>query len=181
MGYSLRLVKDYRKTYNKFMKTVLEYQSSMAYLKKNKLTLFKCVFWSIIETLAYFSMPFVIVMALSTGASITTFADGLHLLLLCMTKFTICQMASVVIPLPGGTGMMELSFVAMFGVSSLILENISLGLLIWRFLTYYFTVIQGFIISTADSLSRYIKTKREVKLLQSQQGSEKPEVTQTQQ
>ena len=36
LGYKLKLVKDYRKTYNKIMGQVLEYQSSMQYLRKNK-------------------------------------------------------------------------------------------------------------------------------------------------
>ena len=73
-------------------------------------------------------------------------------------------MAAVVIPLPGGTGMMEFAFIAMFGVSTLIGNKyIVLGLLAWRFLTYYFPIVQGFIISTTDSIVRVVRAKKELK------------------
>lgn len=82
-------------------------------------------------------------------------------------------MAAVVIPLPGGTGMMEFSFIAMFGVSSLIgSKYIVLGLLAWRFLTYYFPIIQGFTISTIDSISRVVKSKKELKSAQKTENVE---------
>lgn len=160
IGYKLRIVKDFRKTYDKILNQVLEYQSSISYLKKNKGTLFACIFFAFIEILAYFAIPFTVVMAF-ISIDITSVYAGLTLLVVCMTKFIICQMAAVVIPLPGGTGMMEFAFIALFGVSSLIgSANIVWGLLAWRFLTYYFTIIQGFIISTVDSIVRMIKTRK---------------------
>jgi len=163
VGYKLRIVKDYRKSYNKVMKQVLEYQSSIAYLRKHKGTLALCILFCIIDILAYFAMPFMVVMAFS-GINLTNAAEVFTLLCICITKFIICQMAAVVIPLPGGTGMMEFSFIAMFGVKSLIGgEYIVWGLLAWRFLTYYFIIVQGFILSTIDSISRIIKTRRETR------------------
>lgn len=164
IGYSLRIVKDYRKSYNKIMKQVLEYQSSMAYLKKHKKMLAICIVFVLLDVFAYFSIPFTVVMAFS-GIELTSFSSAFALLCICITKFIICQMAAVVVPLPGGTGMMEFSFIAMFGVSSLIGNKyIVLGLLAWRFLTYYFTIIQGFTISTIDSIVRVVKSKKELKL-----------------
>lgn len=163
VGYQLRIVKDYRKSYNKIMKTVLEYQSSISYLRKNKATLFACIFFALIEVLSYFAIPFTVVMAF-TASYPTSVSSALLLLLICITKFIICQMAAVVVPLPGGTGMMEFSFIAMFGVYSMIgSTNIVWGLLAWRFLTYYFTIVQGFIVSTIDSISRMAKTRKENK------------------
>lgn len=172
LGYKLRLVKDYRKSYNKIMNQVLEYQSSMKYLRNNKGTLFACIFFAIIDIFAYFAVPFTVVMAL-TPANIVGTEAVLSTLLICITQFIICQMAAVVIPLPGGTGMMEFSFIALFGVSSLIGNaNIMWGLLAWRFLTYYFTIIQGFIVSTIDNIRRMIKNKKEQKLEASQAAAE---------
>lgn len=163
LGYAFRIVKDYRKAYNKVMRQVLEYQSSMAYLKKHKGTLVICIVFCLLEIFAYFSIPFTVVMAFST-IKITSMASFFSLLCICITKFIICQMSAIVIPLPGGTGMAEFAFIAMFGVSSLIgSKYIVLGLLAWRFLTYYFTIIQGFTISTADSIARVIRARRENK------------------
>lgn len=165
LGYKLHIVKDYRKSYNKFMSTVLEYQSSIKYLKQNKGTLFACIFFGLVEALSYFAIPFAVVMAL-TPANVTGALETFTLLLICMTKFIVCQMAAVVIPLPGGTGMMELSFMFLFSGTTLLgveQANVVLGLLFWRFLTYYFTIVQGFIVSTVDSIVRMVKARREGK------------------
>lgn len=162
-GYGLHIVKDFRKTYNNVMRQVLEYQSSIAYLKKHKGTLFLCILFCLIEIFAYFSIPFTVVMAFSS-IEIASCAEFFSLLCICITKFIICQMSAIVIPLPGGTGMAEFAFIAMFGVSSLIgSKYIVLGLLAWRFLTYYFTIIQGFCISSADSIARVVRVKKENK------------------
>jgi len=166
LGYKLRIVKDYRKSYNKVMKQVLEYQSSMKYLRNNKGTLFACIFFALLEIFAYFAIPFTVVMAL-TPTTIVGFDSIMMTLLICITQFIICQMAAVVIPLPGGTGMMEFSFIALFGVSSLIgPTNIVWGLLAWRFLTYYFTIVQGFIVSTTDSVIRMVRTRKANKTIE---------------
>ena len=161
--YKLKFVKDYRESYNKIMNQVLEYQSSIQYLKKNKRTLLACIFYCIIEIVAYYAIPFTVVMAFS-DISLTNYPMAMMLLLVCMTKFIICQMAAVVIPLPGGTGIMEISFLALFGVSSLVGQiNIVWALVAWRLLTYYLTIVQGFTISTIDNINRMVKTRKEQK------------------
>lgn len=169
LGYKLRIVKDYRKTYNKILSQVLEYQSSIQYLKKNKGTLFACIFFGLIEVLSYFAIPFTVVMAF-TSNPVTSLSSGATILFICIVKFMICQMASVVIPLPGGTGMMEVSFAILFGGSSMLGSYFAFGLLAWRFLTYYFTIIQGFTVSTIDSIIRMSKNKKQAKeILQRQE------------
>ena len=169
LGYKLRIVKDYRKTYNKILNQVLEYQSSIQYLRKNKGTLVACICFGLLAVVAYFSVPFMIVMALS-NISITSLSTFMYVWVVCISMSALCQMASVVIPLPGGTGMMELSFIALFGsgfaksyfgITGLIsASNIVWGLLAWRFLTYYFTIIQGFTISSVESVVRMIKARK---------------------
>lgn len=159
LGYKLRIVKDYRKTYNKIMNQVLEYQSSIQYLRNNKGTLFACIVFGLIEVLAYFAMPFMVVMAFTSNPVVSASA-GFSLLFVCIVKFMICQMASVVIPLPGGTGMMEVSFAILFGGSTMLGAYFAFGLLAWRFLTYYFTIVQGFTVSTIDNIVKISKNKK---------------------
>ena len=172
LGYKLKIVKNYRVTYNKFMKQVLEYQTSIKYLKNNKKTMIACIIYSFINVFAFFAIPFVVVMAFS-NIEITSFSVFMSVLWICMTKFVVGQMASVVIPLPGGTGMMELSFIALFGVSSLIGNAyIIWGLLAWRFFTYYLIILQGFTISMGSSIKKLIKarkTKRKEEVLNDSQ------------
>ena len=92
-------------------------------------------------------------------------------------------MASVVIPLPGGTGMMEVAFIALFGIETMLGPNVVWGLLAWRFLTYYFNIIQGFTLTTVDNIKRIVKTKREQKKeleknVSSEEVSEETEIEQ---
>ena len=91
--------------------------------------------------------PFVVVMALSTSIEANLFM----VLFICMTKFYLCQMASSYIPLPGGTGMMEISYIILFGIA--LGDNIVWGLLGWRFLSYYIIIVHGF----AHELVKIIK------------------------
>ena len=170
IGYKMHLVKDYRKAYNKIMSQVLEYQSSMKYLRNNKGTLFACVFYGIIQALAFFAMPFVIVMALTTSP-VTTFPLIMEMLFVCIVKFMVCQMASVVNPLPGGTGLMEISFAILFGSGAVLGNYFAIGLLAWRFLTFYSIILQGFIVSSIDSLCRVVKAKK-TKQLNSEKTNE---------
>ena len=163
LGYKLHIVKDYRKTYNKVMNQVLEYQSSIQYLKKNKGTLIASIFFGLLEVLAYFAIPFTVVMAF-TANPITSFSAGISMLLISIVKFMVCQMASVIIPLPGGTGMMEVSFSILFGGSAMLGSYFAFGLLAWRFLTYYFTIIQGFIVSTTDNIVRMVKSRKSAQI-----------------
>ena len=73
-------------------------------------------------------------------------------------KYYICYFASTYIPLPGGTGMMEIAFVILF--SSIIGPNfVAWGFLIWRFASYYSTIVQGFIITLVDVFSSFFRKK----------------------
>ena len=155
VGYKLRIVKNYRSAYNKIMRTVREYQNSMAFLKKNKLVMFKCIFLCIIQLVAYYSMPFFVVLAFANVSEIT-----FTLWFLCFVKFLICSMASVIIPLPGGTGMMELSFMFLFGTQDLLGAGVAIGLLAWRILSYYILVVHGFTQTIIDSIVGSVKSKK---------------------
>jgi len=159
VGYRLRIVKDYRKTYNKIMMQVREYQNSMDFLKRNKLVMVKCIIYTLIEIIAYFTIPVVCVLAFSEAQELTfTFW------VVCMTKIFICQMAAVILPLPGGTGMMEIGFILVFGSVDVLGNSAAWGLLAWRILTYYVLILHGFIQTIADNIVSNCKSRRLEKL-----------------
>ena len=159
LGYKMRIVKDYRKAYEKFNNQVIEYQNSTSYLWKNKMVLFKTILLCLLENIAYISIPFAIVMAFS-NITFTCVAEFFAIWGICFVLSLICQMATAGIPLPGGTGMMELSFILFFGTSSLIGgTNIVWGLLFYRVFSYYIIIIHGFIQTIIDSSVEYAKNK----------------------
>ena len=159
LGYKLRIVKDYRKSFEKFNNQVIEYQNSTSYLAKNKGVMCLTILFCAIENIAYSSIPFAIVMAFSS-LEITCFMDFFYIWGICTVLYYICSMAASGIPLPGGTGMMELAFILFFGVSSLIGGvNIVWGLLFYRIFSYYIIIVHGFIQTMIDSSVAIIKNK----------------------
>jgi len=162
VGYRLKIFKDYRVAYKKIITQVTEYRNSIDYLKKHPLTLIVSVLLVLIEVLALASIPFFVSLAL-TSIEFTSFATMFDFWVECLIKYYICYYASTYIPLPGGTGMMEIAFVILF--SSVIGPNfVAWGFLIWRFASYYSNIIQGFIITLVDVIRGFFKGVKAPKL-----------------
>lgn len=154
LGYKLRIIKDYRSTYKKVMNQVAEYKFSMGYLWKHKKIFLEIIVLSIFECLFYASLIFYVAMAFTDGTTESMFL----FILLCISKYYLCAMASCYIPLPGGTGLMEISFILLFGLT--IGANIVWALLIYRFLSYYLIIIHGFVHETRRIVVNLIRAKK---------------------
>lgn len=158
VGYKLRIFKDYRSAYKKIINQVTEYRSSIDYLKKHGFALLLSVVLVLIEILALASIPFFVTLGLTD----ITFAGTTGMFQFwteCLVKYYICYFASTYIPLPGGTGMMEIAFVILF--SSIIGPNfVAWGFLLWRFASYYSTIVQGFVITLYDVFKGVFKRKK---------------------
>ena len=156
LGYKMKLVKNYRQSLRKTINQVAEYRNSMKYLLKNKALFFKMIILNILECLSYAMMAYFVARAFVSGGDSATFG----FLLACLAKYYICYMASCYIPLPGGTGLMEITFIFLFGI--VVGDYIVWALLVWRFISYYFILIHGFsheMISIAKNLSASRKKK----------------------
>ena len=156
-GCRIKIVKNYRQTLKKTMNQVAEYRSSMRYLWRKKKLLFKMIALSMLESLSYAIMPYFVVMAFAGTINI----NPIMLVFICIVQYYICAMASSFIPLPGGTGLMEISFIFLFGAGVINLgDNIVWALLAWRFLSYYFILIHGFTHELAKIVKGFIKSRR---------------------
>lgn len=166
MGYALRIVKNYRKSYNKIMMQVREYQNSMDFLKKNKWVMIKCVVYSFIECISYFAIAVVCVYAFSFNQEFT-----FMFFIETLTKFMICQMAAVIIPLPGGTGMLEVGFILAFGSTTILGDNVFLALLAFRIISYYLLLLHGFTQTIIDSCVKSVRERKQEKMSKAEQKS----------
>lgn len=155
IGYGLHIVKDYRKTYNKLMLQVREYQNSMAFLRKNKKVMVECVLYCLLEMVALWTIPFSVVLAFSGTANFS-----LALWIASTIRIIICNMAATVVPLPGGTGMMEIGFILAFSSAELLGDNVVWGLLAWRIITYYLLILHGFIHTMTESIINAVRRKK---------------------
>ena len=61
------------------------------------------------------------------------------------------DMAASFVPLPGGTGVTELSFTALFAGLISPSSMLTWALIFWRVLTYYIILIQGIVVMAYDN------------------------------
>lgn len=144
-GAKLHIVKNYQLTFRKVMRFVLNYQNCMRSFTSNIFTVILQLFLAIGEILIYLLMPYFIYRIFAIN--VTEYVSALDI----MTMTIICNMASGIIPLPGGMGAMEFSFLEMFG--GLFASDVKVwALLLWRVLSYYSLIIRGISITIYDGV-----------------------------
>ena len=168
VGYKLHIVKDYRKAFARLMTQVNEYQSSIKYLNKHKGTLIITVLLCFIECIAFSIIPFCMVMAFGS-VTFATSPEALYCILITMSEYFLCQLVATCIPLPGGTGSMEICFIFLFAIGSYSVGgNIGWALIFFRLITYYAVLAHGFLHIIIENIARAIKNKKENKQIAEQ-------------
>ena len=165
VGYKLHIVKNYRQSFDKLMHQVKEYQSSIKYLNKHKGTLFITVFLCLLECIAFSLIPFCVTVAFGKF-TITSSVDMVYCMLLSVAQYFLSLMVGTCLPLPGGTGTMEICYIFLFAIGPYSVgENIVWALLAFRLLTYYLVLIQGFIHIIGENICRAINAHKQKKKL----------------
>ena len=137
----IRIVKDYDKYYAKLINIVEEYQRTIKFFAKSPKLLIPVFLYSLLGILILYSVPFFIYCAFGGDFDVNMWIE------MIVVAFMI-DLAASFVPLPGGSGVQELSFAAVymatFGAGTF------WALLIWRVITYYSFVIQGIIVTIYD-------------------------------
>lgn len=142
----MRIVKDYRKTFVKVMHTVREYVSTMRQFVSNIGIALLMLVSTAINLLLTYSSLFIVYAIL-----IPLDSNWLTLWVELMTIAVVFDMAFSIIPLPGGVGVAEVSFLAVLGAyfgPGLLMW----AMLLWRSFTYYAVLLQGILIIFYDFL-----------------------------
>ena len=133
----MKIIKNYEKQYNKVVKIVVDFQATIRNLNKSKGTFLLLILSSFVCNILIYAVPFFVYCALIGYLDFSLF---FYIILLAI----LIEMASNFVPLPGGSGVSELSFAALFSVvfptSGAML---TWALIIWKFLTYYIYLLQG--------------------------------------
>ena len=152
----MRILKDYDKHYAKVLRFVEDYQNIMKEYSTAKLDILCQILFHSFRTILTFSIPYFIYLAFpNQGGSVGSFTE--------FFVFTaMIDLASSFIPLPGGTGMNEITFTALF--TPYLKGATFWALLIWRFCTYYWYLIQGLLVISYDTVYgnrkyRWVKKK----------------------
>lgn len=143
----LRLTKNSRLSYLKIMRPVLVFQSKMKRFFASKGLPLVFLLLSLLEYVIEYSVPFFIYSAFNG------FDVNLYWQLLSIS--VIIELACRLIPLPGGSGLAELSFYAIF--ASLFDAGVLFwALILWRIITYYSYLIVGIIIMLRDYFAQVL-------------------------
>lgn len=149
MLFKLKIVKDYDKEFAKLKEGVDNFLKGLEYLSANKKVIIVIGLVALIELFANNSIPFFIMKALGVDLDY-------------WTVFVLCifvSYASSLAPTPGGAGLAELSFYAIFA------KYIDGGLLFWavlfwRLAIYYAPIFVGFALQLIEGAKEIAKTRK---------------------
>ena len=131
----LRLIKDKEKSINVINDSIIHFKDEVKKINKEKKLIIKCIFANMLRFIMIGLVTYI------CFKSINSYVPIIDSIIISIIIFTM----SSLIPVPGGTGGMELGFITLFSVYATSIE-ITATMLIWRFLTYYMLVILGFFI-----------------------------------
>ena len=152
----LHLIKDYDKMYAKVMQIVEDYQKIMKEYGHAKYDIFLQIILNTLRLVCLYSIPYFIYLIFPyQGGKIGSYGEF-------FIFSALIELAASFIPLPGGTGMNEITFAALF--SDYLTGNTFWALLLWRFCSYYFYLLQGIAILSYDTVYgnkkyRWVKKK----------------------
>ena len=120
---------------------VNDMQAAFKNMKKDMLTWFICLFIKVLANVIYYCVPFLGFYVINNGIDAKEF-------FYCFALTSFCLTTTIWVPLPGASGGVELAFLVLF--KKLIATNSAepdaiaqSGMLLWRFLTYYFVLLYG--------------------------------------
>lgn len=151
----LHIVKNYKVTFFKVYRFVKNYQRIIKSYSKSALTVFLQILLSILSITSLYAIVYFIYLAflpLSDSAIVLSFGH----IFCCMT---ICDLCSGIMPLPGGTGLAEISFDTLLK-SWFAPIVFPWALLIWKVLTYFSFVLVGFVQNVFVNLKTLLKKKQ---------------------
>lgn len=130
----IHILKNPEKTLDSWTLQVTSFTKEIKSLSKDKKSIFICVCINFIRLSLYYSLPFVIALALHIPLKMSEFID-----VMALSSFV--TMANSFIPIPGASGGTEMVFALLFG--SLMKNLTGAVLVLWRFSTYHFVLIIG--------------------------------------
>ena len=130
----MRIVKNYEARYEKVMGVVKEYTATVRFFFSNPKVLIPNVIYTLVLLVLTYSLPFVVYCIFEPF--------NINMWFTFFTIAIVCDLSAAVSPLPGGSGLAEVSFAALaaphFGPGVIVW-----AMLIWRFFAYYLVLLHG--------------------------------------
>lgn len=140
----LHIIKNYDKALEKTTKFMEEYQLIMKEFSDNKKEFFGVLLMGVVKNFLYFCIPFFIYCCFET--------IDFNLFLQFFTFTVMVELSASCFPLPGGSGMNEITFSVLF--TTYLPRAVFWAMLLWRFASYYILIIQGIGIMAYDLIPK---------------------------
>ena len=128
----IKIVKDKEEKLKKSEKFIHNFHKSAIILFKDKFNMFRIISLNFIALIGQYLIPFALFMGLNIY---------INPLIVIITSAYVMLIGSMV-PIPGGTGGLEFSFVAFFQ-NFIKGPKLSIIMIVWRLITYYFGIFIG--------------------------------------
>lgn len=128
----LKWIKEVDKKKTCVLKEFDSFYESFRWMGKNKTVIFYMMFLSAVQLTVYFLIPYCIYLAFNLHGELTSIISAQAFVL----------MISSFVPLPGGAGGAEISFLAFFRLF-FPANLLNVSILIWRMITFYLTICVG--------------------------------------
>lgn len=152
--YKIHLIKNYENTCEKLSNVLDKYQYNLKKINSNKKEFIVQILAGLVTIILNYTFVYFIYLSFASN-----FANSVSFLNI-VTSMVICEMISSVMPLPGGSGAAEFSFISLFTAWFAFSNGKNIvvwAMLIWRIFTYYFYIFQGLIITIKDTIRGGIK------------------------
>ena len=139
--HKIKIVRNEEKALKKVGKVVDSFYVSATILNRNKLALVKGVIFNFIGLAFLYSVPLMVAYSLGNYTDLS--------LLVTVVSAAYVMLIGAFVPIPGGSGGIEYAFAAFFGFY-ITGPTLMAMLLIWRFLTYYLSILIGGLVIIGD-------------------------------
>ncbi len=134
--HKLKIIKNEHRLKKRVQKKVYNLYNSACELKKHKTIYIKCFVYNFLAFIFLYTIPYILILSVPEEVNMSYIAS--------FVGIAYVMLIGSFVPIPGGSGGLEFAFVKFFG--SYIINYVTATLvIIWRFITYYFGMIFGFI------------------------------------
>lgn len=144
--HKIRIIKDLDEKLEFIDHEMDMYYENFIFIKSKPAVILKMCLATFVQLTFYFSITFVIYLGLGLGGGLAP-ADAVSNFLTIISCQAFVLMISSFVPLPGAMGAAEGSYLAFF--TGIFGDTVTFSTFVWRFLTFYFPIIVGLIITLA--------------------------------
>ena len=132
--FKFKFIRNKNDLKEKLLNKIDEFYEGSAYFKKNISKLFRATLYNVIGLVFYYIIPLFVFFSIGEVSSITILES-----IVC-SGYT--YLIGSFVPIPGGSGGLEYGFIQFFQGFT-VGATLSACMILWRFITYYFSMIIG--------------------------------------